>query len=526
MSARKFFTFSSVALLALLSTTTVLAEDSGLRSFSATTVEGAVNADPFARARDAATLERKVAEKGGFLPSLGNWFDLSSIGWGLDIQAVGDVIFAVWFTYLADGSPTWYIIVGELEAKGNGMTLNGNIDSFKWDRFGVPGNQATATTVGTMTIEWSDKDNAAVSWTLNGNDNSANISYAPFAPGIAFSNLTGHYFPFFAPGWGFTLLTQGDVTVLTMYWYKDGQPVWAQAVSLTPGFNMIMALAYFTGLGLCPECLNKQNEKGFTTEPLTDVDIFYAPGTPPDVLMTWPDAFGKGPGPLGPDPFGDIPLDFGAITSSAITSAYGDNFDPTYADFSASILGLGLDSSCLPFRYDNGSFTGTLTGTFSTAYFLLAPTPDGGLPVYQDTNCTQPFNFLSPIDGAPVQSVLMGAGTGGPGDKLNFIFDEALQLSWTGTWDDVFRSSKQSICDLEEGLYVSGWKGSGPDKVSMRLYGLTRGEKIACDDGFGDYFPFVITERPSGPDIANGLTDEFFIAGDYGTAQRLKLPSK
>jgi len=522
MKSARLSALFAITFIAVLGTSNLQAEDSGVQQTARPSLAQAMNTDPSILARDAAAMKRRIAEKGGFFPSLGNWFDPSAIGWGLDIQAIGDVIFAVWFTYLADGSPTWYIIVGELEVKGNAMTLTGEVDSFKWDPFGLPPNQASSTTVGTMTIEWSDEVHAEASWTLNGNDNAASIAYAPFAPGIAFSNLTGHYFPFFAPGWGFTLLTQGDVTVLTMYWYKNGQPVWAQAVSGTPGFNMVMTLLYFTGLGLCPECLTKQGEKGFVTETLTDVNIFYAPGTPPDVLITWPDAFGKGPGPLGPDPFGDIPLDFGAITASAITSAYGDNFDPTYATFGAMILDLGLDSNCLPFSYDNGSFSATLTGTFSTAYFLLAPTPDGGLPVYTDAKCTQPFNFVSPIDSAPVQSVLMGAGTDDMGDKGSFIFTEAVQVSWSGYWEDVFSKDKQSVCDLSEGLSLSGLRGRRPDKLAINLFGPTRGEKIICNDSFRDYFVIELAPRPPGPDIAAGLNDEVFISGHYGTAGKAR----
>jgi len=337
-----------------------------------------------------------VADKGGFVPNFGNYFDATNVGWGLDIQGAGDLIFAVWFTYLADGSPYWYIIVGELEAKGGGMSMTGDINSFKWDAGGAPNSQATATNRGTMTIDWKDASDADVTWTLDGDDGSASVSFAVFASGPAIANVTGHYFDFTASGWGYTLLTQGSVTVLTMYWYKDGQPVWAQGVSTTLGFSQIFALVFFDGPGLCPSCLDKGVTKGgATSTPLEDVRVDWVAEDPPIAGIVWTENIFKG-GPLGPEPFGDIALRFGLVTTQAFTSAFTDNFDPAYHWLSDKAKG---PPACFPFQYDSGiiqPFPPAVTGNLQTAYIGLdkvdglTPVPDGLLPVYSDSNCNNP----------------------------------------------------------------------------------------------------------------------------------------
>jgi hypothetical protein len=38
----------------------------------------------------------------------GFWIKPAESGWGLHVQQQGDNIFAAWYTYAADGSPTWF----------------------------------------------------------------------------------------------------------------------------------------------------------------------------------------------------------------------------------------------------------------------------------------------------------------------------------------------------------------------------------------------------------------------------------
>jgi hypothetical protein len=341
----------------------------------------------------------------GFVPDFGNYFDNSTPGWGFDIQQLGGLIFAVWFTYNGDGTPTWFIIVGAPTDKGTAIT--GDINSFKWDPFGAPNAQATPTNRGTMTIAWSDESNADVTWTLDGDDGAASIAFAQFASGPAYADMTGHYFDAFASGWGFTLLTQGDVTVLTMYWYSGGQPVWAQGVSGALGFNQLFDLLLFNGPGLCPACLPRKGIGGGgpTTQFLDTVLVNWTPfyqypgdsdvGAP---VVNIQRKFAFKGGPLGPNPFGDIPLGIVPVTTQGVTSAYGDSFDSDYEWF----LGPGKGGGCLQIQYDPGilTFPPAITG-LQTGYVLLEPNDDGVLPAFIDAACVNPIT-INAFGGDPV----------------------------------------------------------------------------------------------------------------------------
>jgi len=440
----------------------------------------------------------------GFLPNLGNWANNDSLGWGLDIQALGNVLFAVWFTYNLDGTPTWYIIVGELTAKGGGMSMTGNVESFKWDPFGTPGDQATVTIVGTMTIEFTDASNANASWTLDGTDNAAPISFIRFAPPPTPANLTGHYFDEIRPGWGFTLLTQGDVTVMTMYWYKNGQPVWGQGVATSPGTSLTLTLLYFTGVGLCPSCLD--DNKGIsadppTTEPLANMLIAWGLDDPPVVGVGGTAVAGanKG-GPLGADPFSDIVF---PVTTEAITSAV--DFDPEYTEFIDFINGISGSKGpkCLGFQYDTGAFGGDLSGTMRTAYFLLVP-DDDFFPVFTEVSCTSPFLFNQDFE-TFVPSGLMLAFTG----------EEGAHAKWSAKFffEDEAKGEADPNSEEEGLLFVYGLLNLGafPDKgpeIDARWYGVTSFLQIEVESG-KFYIPLDVAQPPTIEQAMENPNDSF-----------------
>src|SRR6185503_21014456 len=45
--------------------------------------------------------------------STGLWYDPARSGSGFDVQRLGGAMFATWYTYQDDGSPTWYQAVGD-----------------------------------------------------------------------------------------------------------------------------------------------------------------------------------------------------------------------------------------------------------------------------------------------------------------------------------------------------------------------------------------------------------------------------
>lgn len=407
------------------------------------------------------------AEKGAFLPLFGNWFDFANPGWGLDIQRVGDLLFVVWFIYRADGTPIWYVAVGEL----TGMTWTGTIDVFSWN----PGTStATPTNVGTMTITWSDETTAAVSWTLNGQPGGADIGFAVFSVGPTLANLTGHYFPFFTPGWGFTLLTQGDVTVMTIYFYRNGEPIWAQGVAGTPGFSPQMLLNYFFAPDLCPECLSRKATKsGPIVDGLGTVDVQYLPGLPTDVTVLIQSLV---PGSPVPNTFDDIDVFPGSLgTSSSITGAFQDNFDGEYGGVLAKL------PDCVPFEIDPGALQSQPINTdvFSTFFFRNVP-EDGYLDVHTDANCSTRWQLPGPDQQLyPVGLAASFTGNGG------------IQMRFGAVIPNVFDNGVDS-CDEWFGVSFFGAKQAtfdGPTLTEVKIQGAgaTRGDLVFCTDKFSLY---------------------------------------
>jgi len=413
------------------------------------------------------------AEKGAFLPLFGNWFDTTTPGWGLDIQRVGDLLFVVWFIYRADGTPIWYVAVGTL----TDMSWTGNIDVFSWNA----GTQtATPTSVGTMTIVWSDDSNAAVTWTLNGNDGGANIEFAAFAPGSTLANMTGHYFPFFTPGWGFTLLTQGDVTVMTMYFYKNGEPIWAQGVTTTAGFSPSMIMNYFFSTELCPECLSRKSVKSLpTVQGLGEINPQYNPGLPSDVAVQVDAIFSNSP---ILDPFEDIEVFVNYLgTSSGITGAYQDNFDEDYGGLTDQL------PTCVEIKTDPGAWQTppVNTNTFTMRYFHNVP-QNGYFDVYDDANCTTRWRLPGPDQ--QMHDVGLAA---------SFTGEDALQLRFGAMIPNVFDNGTDS-CDQWFGVSFYGAKQAtldGPNLTELAIQGTgaAQGDVFFCTDNFRDYLQVGIS---------------------------------
>lgn len=342
----------------------------------------------------------------------------------------------------------------------------------------------------TMTIAWTDESNADVSWTLNGEDGSASVSFAQFAAGPAVANMTGHYFNFSASGWGYTLLTQGSVTVMTIYWYFNGLPVWAQGVTTVLGYDQLFELLFFNGPGLCPSCLDKAGDKGFTSEFLAEMFVNWAPDDPP-VASLFQKFANKG-SPLGDFPFQQISLG----TTEGFTSAFGDNFEPEYEwYFGAAGTRAAKGVDCITVQLDQGilGFPPALLGTLTTRYMRLDPA-DGVFPLFTDPACQIPLGLdLFGGDPVPLGLRMTPTGDGGYGAAL-VAYAPLLQSA-----------NKRLLGEFELRLFV-GWGPPCPPACTMFsgttpvgqifMYGGTAAGLF--DDGnFVTYFPFSIVPAPT-----------------------------
>jgi hypothetical protein len=109
----------------------------------------------------------------------------SESGWGINFTHQDDLIFATWFTYDANGKPFWPAFLATLVAPG---VYTGDI----FTTTGPPFNavpfppSAIETTVGTVTLTFTDGNHATFAYTVNGISQTKQIVRQVFVdPGTA-----------------------------------------------------------------------------------------------------------------------------------------------------------------------------------------------------------------------------------------------------------------------------------------------------------------------------------------------------
>ena len=381
------------------------------------------------------------AQAGDFEPAVGNWLNPDSVGWGLDLQRIGNIIFVLWFTYREDGSPIWYLAVGTLDE--DAMSWTGNIDEFSWD---VGEAQSTPESVGTMTIVWSDEENALLSWTLNKVSHTLPIEFLTFAGGTTEIDHTGHYFPPDQPGWGASVLTQGVISAMFLYFYDaEGEPVWALGNALEAGFVLIFPLALFDGPGLCPSCLAEKGDPDpATSEPLIDVSFaairrpFLETNDEPFTTAERLAGVNSVIGTINPDtPLGADPL-------SAIALSVG-------------VAGLGPFQTLAPLTPEHHSFTQAQFNyldrsqrlNYDPGVFNVPARCIGSLVVNIDFEAPGAIGYpRSFVGGTPFTLFVPGLGESDPiASGMSLAGEDTVVVSWMAYWP---------LAGVTEGLMLVG----------------------------------------------------------------------
>lgn len=95
------------------------------------------------------------------------WAGASENGWGLNIAQQGRVLFPIWYTYDATGRDTWFAMPG---GTWNGSVYTGDLYttiSSGWLGTNYNPSQFVVTKVGTMSLDFSDQNNAILTYTVN-----------------------------------------------------------------------------------------------------------------------------------------------------------------------------------------------------------------------------------------------------------------------------------------------------------------------------------------------------------------------
>jgi hypothetical protein len=170
----------------------------------------------------------------------------SESGWGMNLAHQGDIIFATWFTYDANGKDWWLAMTASRMPDG---TFRGTLYSTRGPPFSaLPFDPAAvvATAVGTGTLSFTDANNGTFAYTVNGVSQTKTITREVFGP-LPTCTFISPIEPAFASnyqdlwwaqpagsesGWGVNLTQQGSILFVTWFTYdQTGAPLWLAATA-------------------------------------------------------------------------------------------------------------------------------------------------------------------------------------------------------------------------------------------------------------------------------------------------------
>jgi lysyl endopeptidase len=162
----------------------------------------------------------------------------SESGWGLNLNHQGDIIFGTLFTYDASGNPLWLVLSNG--AKQGDGSFSGQIYATTGDPFNAnPWNPSNshATSVGTMSLAFSDSSHGTLNYTYNGTTVTKQIIREVFSTPVTCTNTTAdrsgsnNYQDLWwnpnESGWGLNVTEQGTIAFATLFDYDaNGKPLW------------------------------------------------------------------------------------------------------------------------------------------------------------------------------------------------------------------------------------------------------------------------------------------------------------
>jgi len=173
----------------------------------------------------------------------------SESGWGINLAHQGDIIFATWYTYDADGKGWWLSMTAYKTAE---RTYSGTLIEASGPAFSaVPFNpdRVTRNAVGVGTFVFRDLDSGTFTYTVKGEQQTKFITRMAYGPVPTCTEGTraelvaakNYQDLWWVPdgtesGWGINLAHQGDIVFATWYTYGgDGRPQWLSATAFPIG---------------------------------------------------------------------------------------------------------------------------------------------------------------------------------------------------------------------------------------------------------------------------------------------------
>ena len=108
------------------------------------------------------------------------WGGSAQNGWGVAINQQYRTLFSVWYTYDQSGRTVWFVIPGGTWTAANIFTGTAYRTTGSAWLTGYNAAALQATPVGTVTFTFHDRDNATMSYTVEGVTQSKPITRQPF----------------------------------------------------------------------------------------------------------------------------------------------------------------------------------------------------------------------------------------------------------------------------------------------------------------------------------------------------------
>lgn len=207
----------------------------------------------------------------------------SEAGWGLNVTHQGNIVFATWFTYDTDGTGMWLVMSnGAQTSPGNFTgtlyrTRGPGFNASPFTSIAFPDNY---TTVGSLTLSFTDANTGTMSYTVNGISQTKPIGryiYAASGTNCTLGGTQGaspNYQDLWLnspanteAGWGMNITHQGDILFATWFTYEAGGTTAAPA----KGMWLVMSNGNRTAPGVYSGTLYRTTGPAFSSVPFTPI---------------------------------------------------------------------------------------------------------------------------------------------------------------------------------------------------------------------------------------------------------------
>jgi hypothetical protein len=209
-----------------------------------------------------------AATASGVAPALRDnaYFNPARGGHGVVVSRAGDQLAAIWFTYRADGAPTWYL--AQATAPGpNEYVWRAPLRRSTWD-----GSSNQLVVVGEVLVTRTADNAFRWSWKVDGSYGSEPFMeiVAPACVDGGTRDYTGSWYDPTLPGFGFMVFSVPQVETQIAFLYDgNGDPAWLYG-QVSPFGTSNIGLLQFSGF--CPSCATA----AVTTRPAGNLARNYA----------------------------------------------------------------------------------------------------------------------------------------------------------------------------------------------------------------------------------------------------------